>query len=76
MLPFPSPGDLPDPGIEPGSSELQADSLQTATREVPQVPRFPQKTKCIPSKFKTNQMLGRKVMIEKEQQILVLFNLL
>ena len=25
-LPFPSPGDLPDPGIEPGSSVLQADS--------------------------------------------------
>ena len=25
-LPFPSPGDLPDPGIEPGSPELQADS--------------------------------------------------
>jgi len=24
-LPFPSPGDLPDPGIEPGSSALQAD---------------------------------------------------
>ena len=27
-LPFPSPGDLPNPGIEPGSSVLQADSLQ------------------------------------------------
>ena len=26
-LPFPSPGDLPDPGIEPGSSKLQADAL-------------------------------------------------
>ena len=26
-LPFPSPGDLPDPGIEPGSPALQADSL-------------------------------------------------
>ena len=24
-LPFPSPGDLPDPGIEPGSPALQAD---------------------------------------------------
>ena len=28
-LPFPSPGDLPDPGIEPGSPALQADSLPT-----------------------------------------------
>ena len=26
-LPFPSPGDLPDPAVEPGSSALQADSL-------------------------------------------------
>ena len=26
-LPFPSPGDLPDIGIEPGSPALQADSL-------------------------------------------------
>ena len=26
-LPFPSPGDLPDPGIEPRSLALQADSL-------------------------------------------------
>ena len=26
-LPFTSPGDLPDPGVEPGSSVLQADSL-------------------------------------------------
>ena len=26
-LPFPSPGDLPDPGIEPGSSTSQADAL-------------------------------------------------
>ena len=26
-LPFPSPGDLPDQGIEPGSPALQADAL-------------------------------------------------
>ena len=26
-LTFPSPGDLPDPGIEPGSPTLQADAL-------------------------------------------------
>ena len=26
-LPFPTPGDLPNPGIEPRSSTLQADSL-------------------------------------------------
>ena len=28
-LPFPSPGDLPNPGIKPWSPALQADSLPT-----------------------------------------------
>ena len=28
-LPFPSSGDVPDPGIKPGSPALQADSLPT-----------------------------------------------
>ena len=28
-LPFPSPGDLPDPGFEPGSTALQADAFQS-----------------------------------------------
>ena len=28
-LPFPSPGDLPNPGMEPGSPVLQVDSLPT-----------------------------------------------
>ena len=28
-LPFPSPGDLPKPGIEPGSPALQADALSS-----------------------------------------------
>ena len=37
-LPFPSPGDLPNPGIEAGSSTLQADALPwlRATREAPE----------------------------------------
>ena len=35
--PFPSPGDLPDPGMEPGSPALQADSLLS---EPPEIPRF------------------------------------
>ena len=34
-LPFPSPGDLPNPGIEPGSPALQADALP------PEPPRKP-----------------------------------
>ena len=32
-LPFPSPGDLPDSGIEPGSPALQADSLSLSHQE-------------------------------------------
>ena len=34
-LPFPSPGDFPDPGIEPRSPALQADSLPTELRRKP-----------------------------------------
>ena len=34
-LPFPSPGDLPDPGIEPWSPALQADSLPTELQGSP-----------------------------------------
>ena len=30
-LPFPSPGDLPDPGIEPRSPTLQADAFNLCT---------------------------------------------
>ena len=36
-LPFPSPGDLPDPGIEPGSPVFQADVL---TSEPPGKPQY------------------------------------
>ena len=36
-LPFPSPGDLPNPGIEPWSPALQADAL---TSEPPGRPQF------------------------------------
>ena len=34
-LPFPSPGDLPDPGIEPGSPALQAVSLPSESSRKP-----------------------------------------
>ena len=37
-LPFPSPGDLPDQGIEPGSPKVQADAL---TSEPPGKPTAP-----------------------------------
>ena len=35
-LPFPSPGDLPNPGVEPGSPALQADALPSEPPGKPQ----------------------------------------
>ena len=35
-LPFPSPGDLPDPGIEPKSPSLQADALPSENQSLPE----------------------------------------
>ena len=35
-LPFPSPAKLTNPGIEPSSPTVQADSLPSATRKVTQ----------------------------------------
>ena len=36
-LPFPSPGDFPDPGIEPGFPALQADALLSEPQGSPNV---------------------------------------
>ena len=36
-LPLPSPGDLPDPGIEPGPPTLQADSLPSEPQGTPAI---------------------------------------
>ena len=38
-MPFPSPGDLPDPGMGPGSPVKKADSLLS---ELPGKPTMPQ----------------------------------
>ena len=38
-LPFPSLGDLPDPGIEPGFPALQADSLLSEPLGKPSLPK-------------------------------------
>ena len=35
-LPFPSPGDIPNPGIEPKSPTLQADALPWKPPGIPQ----------------------------------------
>ena len=70
--PIPSPGDLPDPGFEPGSPAWQADS-RWATRETPwsQHIRYPayipenqniwkaHKTEKLPGMARRNQFLRR-----------------
>ena len=38
-LPFPSPGDLPNPGIETGASALQAHSLLSEPPDVMEKPK-------------------------------------
>ena len=45
-LPFPSPGDLPDPGIEPGSPRLQADTLPSEPPQKPTSSRASLKSLC------------------------------
>ena len=42
--PFPAPGDLPKPGIEPGSPALQADSLLSEPPRKPCLRRIGIKT--------------------------------
>ena len=44
-LPFPSPGDLPDPGIEPESPALQADSLPSEPPGEPEDTESQQQTR-------------------------------
>ena len=44
-LPFPSPGDLPEPGIEPRSPALQADALPSEPPEKPKRKSTDRKTK-------------------------------
>ena len=57
-LPFPSPGDLPNPGIEPGSPALQADSLLS------ELPRKPGKRTGKTNNIKAHGMeLTEKAMV-------------
>ena len=39
-LPFPSPGDLPNPGIKPGSPALQADTLSSEPPGKPKIDMY------------------------------------
>ena len=53
-LPFPPPGDLPDPGIEPGSPALQVDFL----------PSEPPGTLFLKSAIEYNRLEGNDEMIK------------
>ena len=55
-LPFPSPGDLPDPGIEPEFPALEADSLLS---EPPGKPRL----------YKTDSQIS--IPVQSEVKVLV-----
>ena len=55
-LPFPSPGDLPDPGIEPRSRALQADSLVS---EPPEKPKFTKGGSQIQHLFSPGRLSGQ-----------------
>ena len=57
--PFPSPGDLPDPGIKPDSPVLQADSLPSEPTRKPLATKQPQNSQ----RQKANQDLGGEVEI-------------
>ena len=57
-MPFPPPGDLPDPGIEPGSPALQADALPS---EPPGKPKATQ-IGDYSHEIKRCLLLGRKAM--------------
>ena len=47
-MPFPSPGDLPHPGIEPRSPALQADTLPSEPKGIAKVSVYIYTHTCIP----------------------------
>ena len=66
-LPFPSPGDLPDPEIEPGSPALQAVSLLSEPPGKPCITLVAQTLKHLPIMLETRvRSLGQEDLLEKE----------
>ena len=62
-LPFPSPGDLPNLGIEPGSPALEADAL---TSEPPGKPRY--------WVLAENKHLTMRYRVAMQMQLLVIYS--
>ena len=57
-LPFPSPGDLPNPGIEPRSPALQADALPSELPRKPKERQITQKLKKKKKKIELHKILS------------------
>ena len=69
-LPFPSPGDLPYPGTEPGSRVLQTDSLPAETPGKIKEAKTIQQRKISIQDFQIRQlMLVRKNYVSYQQRI-------
>ena len=66
-LSFPSPGDLPDPGIEPGSPALQADSLLSESPGKPLIIMTILLTRACYLHFKVEETEAEDVMPPQEK---------
>ena len=62
-LAFPSPGDLPNPGIKPSSPALQADSLRSELPGKPYRQRYPGKMSSIDETSWTWTKKGRRAIL-------------
>ena len=62
-MPFPPPGDLPDPGVEPVSATLQVDSLLTEPRGASLVAKWYRI--CLPMQEMWIQSLGQEDPLEE-----------
>ena len=65
-LPFLSPGDLPDPGIKPGSPALQADSLLT---ELPEKPHLDEEVFILHTKVKSKWIIDFKTFRKRVKHL-------
>ena len=57
VLPFPSPVDLPNPGVKPTSPALQVDSLPLSYREAAGIARSKKSNKCWQSCGETGALI-------------------
>ena len=77
-LPFPSPGDLPDPGIEPGSPALEADALTSEPAGKPYsfytTSSKPQTQKKHNTLFISSHLCDRELIQEIEREGITLNN--